>query len=311
MRETIFYKSGCVAAIFVFSTLFLSCGEDDRETFTKGKLTVISSEDIFPVFDKEVAEFQRIYEKAKIVHYSATAREAIVHLLNDSVKVIACSRDLNDEEKAVIAKDNLNVESHMVAYDCVVVFVNEKNSLARCTVAQLKDILLGNIRSWRELGDKKNGGSIVVAMGDANSGVQEYIKNRVAGGVKLAPVVYPCSTSARVISFVQNNANAIGFVGMSWAEKTPVHTRILDIGDPAFTRDSTSKELEYFSPIQAYVYRNYYPLRRSLYLFSKNIGSGVGAGLITFIATSQGQKIFLTNGLVPAKVPVKLVQLTQ
>ena len=103
--------------------------------------------------------------------------------------------------------------------------------------------------------------------------------------------------------------NAIGFVSQSWVSSTPAKTRILDIGDPNFTRDSASTTLEYFPPLQAHVYRGYYPLSRTLYLFSRNAGTGVGIGFTAFVTGAEGQKLFLKNGLVPATMPVRLIQL--
>jgi phosphate transport system substrate-binding protein len=66
--------------------------------------------------------------------------------------------------------------------------------------------------------------------------------------------------------------------------------------------------LEYFPPLQAHVYRGYYPLTRTLYLFSRNAGNGVGIGLTAFMTGVEGQKLFKENGLVPATMPVRLVQ---
>jgi phosphate transport system substrate-binding protein len=270
---------------------------------------MISSEDIFPVIDKEVKEFELMYEQAHITHLQSTTRDAIVQLLNDSVKLITSPRQLNDEENEVIKKYKLEVDTFKIAYDAVLVLVNEKNSLTRFTVEELRGILLGKVTKWRELGEKNNVGRIVVALGEPNTGMYEYIKKRIAGSQPLADVVVPCTTTIDVIAYVSGHSNAIGFVSQGWISKTPPKTRIADIGDPAYRRDSTSTTLEYFPPLQAHVYRNYYPLRRTLYIFSRNVGTGVGIGFAAFVTGAQGQKLFLKNGLVPATMPVRLVQL--
>jgi len=168
--------------------------------------------------------------------------------------------------------------------------------------------LLGKVKTWRAVGEKKIAGRIVVALGGANSGMYEFVKRRITNFQPFADVVYPCSTTTQVISFIAAHNNAIGFVSQSWVTSTPAKTRILDIGDPNFTRDSTSTTLEYFPPLQAHVYRGYYPLTRTLYLFSRNAGNGVGIGLTAFMTGVEGQKLFKENGLVPATMPVRLVQ---
>ena len=297
----------CISLILFFA--WAGCQDDSRDLPTRGKLTMISSEDIFPVIDKEVKEFERMYEKAHITHLQSTTRDAIVQLLNDSVKVVTSPRQLNDEEKEVIKKYTLEVDTFKIAYDAALVLVNEKNSLTRFTVEELRGILLGKFTQWRALGERNTLGRIVVALGEPNTGMYEYVARRIAGSQPLADVVVPCATTTDVIAYVAGHTNAIGFVSQAWVSETPPKTRIADIGDPAFKRDSTSTTLEYFPPLQAHVYRNYYPLRRTLYIFSRNAGTGVGIGFSAFVTGAQGQKLFLKNGLVPATMPVRLVQL--
>jgi phosphate transport system substrate-binding protein len=307
-------KTASFHSLVLFLSLLLlftwtGCHDDTRELPTRGRLVMISSEDIFPAIDNEVKEFESMYEQAHIMHLQSTTRDAVVQLLNDSVKVITSPRRLNDEEKEVIKKYKLEVDTFKIAYDAALVIVNEKNSLTRIKVEELKDILLGKVKTWSQAGDKKNSARIVVALGGPNSGMYEYVKQRVTNFQPFADVIYPCSTTTHVISYVAGHSNAIGFVSQSWASSTPPKTRILEIGDPYFTRDSASTTLEYFAPLQAHVYRNYYPLRRTLYLFSKNAGTGVGVGFTAFVTGAQGQKLFLKNGLVPATMPVRLIQL--
>ena len=307
-------KTASFHRLFLYFSLFFfvcwaGCQDDTRDLPTRGRLTLISSEDVFPAVDAEVKEFESMYQQAHITHLQSSARDAIVQMLNDSVKVVVSPRPLNEEEIGVIRKYKLEVDTFKVAYDAALVLVNEKSSLKQITVAELRDVLLGNKRTWRELGDRKTPGNVVVALGDPNTGMYEYIQHRLVDSQPFAGVVFPCSTTTEVISYVAAHTNAIGFVAQAWVSSTPPKTRILDVGDPNFRRDSTSTTLEYFPPLQAHVYRNYYPLRRTLYLFSKNAGTGVGIGFAAFVTGGQGQKIFLKNGLVPATMPVRLIQL--
>ena len=52
----------------------------------------------------------------------------------------------------------------------------------------------------------------------------------------------------------------------------------------------------------------YYPLCRELYVISREGRTGLGTGFASFVAGDNGQRIFLKAGLVPATVPVRLVQ---
>ncbi len=294
------------ALLFVFGS---GCQESQKDLPTRGHVTMIASDDIYPVIRKEVDEFQGSYEKAHVTLLQSSTRDAIVQLLNDSVKVIAIARDLNDEERSVIKKYSLDVETYKVAYDGAIVLVNEQNALTEITVEQLKEILLGTLKVWSDVGVKRNSNRIIVAMGGPNSGMYEYINSRITEGKPFAPVVMPCESNEKVIEYVEQHANAIGFVAQAWVDNTPPKTRIVAVGDPKFTRDSTSTKLEYFPPLQAHIYRDYYPLRRTIYIFRNDKTTGVSLGITAFIASAPGQKLFLSSGLVPATMPVRLVHI--
>ena len=307
-------RNSCVSfvgslLIIISAVVLSSCSSEKRETLTSGSLTMITSEDVFPVIDIQVKDFQRFYEQVKIDNRSATSREAIVELLNDSIKLIVCARELNEEERRVIAQNELEVDSLKIAYDGVAVIVNKKNSLAKLDIGELHNILTGKIQRWSTVKGSSLSSTVIVAMGDPNSGVHEFIKKRVLGNESLTQAFYPCSTSAEVLSIVQQRPNVIGFIGTSWLSSISENITVLEIGDPNGKHDSTAIKMEYFLPHQAYIYQGYYPLTRAIYIYSHNVGKGVGLGFTTFAASADGQKIIVSNGLVPATMPVRLVQL--
>lgn len=301
-----------IPTLISFIALAVSaCQEQQRESPTSGALTIITSEDLYPVIDLQVKDFTRVYEQTTIAHLSSSTRDAIVQLLNDSVKLIVCPREFNDEEKKVIADNALDVGTTKIAYDGIAVIVNEKNPITRITVEELRRILTGERKRWSDVKSSNLSSAIIIAMGDVNSGVHEYITKRIVGSSELATTVLPCPTTREVITEVNNRPNAIGFVGISWLKESTKNIRVLDVGDPNYKRDSASTVLEYFPPHQAHIHRNYYPLTRSIYIYTHNAGKGVALGFTSFAAGTEGQKIIVKNGLVPATMPVRLVQLNQ
>jgi len=270
---------------------------------------MMTSEDVFPVINIQVGDFQRMYDEVKIKNFSVSTREAVVHLINDSVPLIVCARELNDEEKNVIAKNQLEVDSTKIAYDGVAVIVNQKNSLTKLTTDELSELLSGAKARWSQMQGSGLSSAVVVAMGDPNSGVAEFVKSRLVKNGVMTANVFPCSTSSEVLSVVSERPNAIGFVSIAWLENMPKNITVVEIGDPNFRRDSTVTAMEYFLPHQAHIYRKYYPLSRTIYIYSHNVGKGVGLGFTSFAASSDGQKIIVSNRLVPATMPVRLVQL--
>jgi phosphate transport system substrate-binding protein len=301
---------GIVLAVFI-SLFVLSCNTEVQESPTRGRLTMISSEDVYPVIDLQVQDFTRIYTETSITHLSSSTRDAIVQLLNDSVKLIVSPREFNDEETKVIRDNDLDVTTTKIAYDAVVVIVHRNNAVSKISIATLRNIVTGKTQRWSEVPGSSLASAIVIGLGEPNSGVHEYVKGRIAGNASFATTLFPCSSTPEVLSFVRDHPNAIGFAPVAWLTGLSDTVKVLEVGDPEFKSDSTVTELEYFAPHQAHIYRNYYPLSRSVYLFTHNEGRGVARGFAAFAAGADGQKIIVKNGLVPATMPVRLVQLQQ
>jgi phosphate transport system substrate-binding protein len=291
------------------SIILFSCSGEKRETLTSGSIAMMTSEDVYPVINIQVGDFQRMYEEVKIKNFSVSTREAIVHMLSDSIKLIVCGGEFSDEEKTAIIKNGFEVDSTKIAYDGIAVIVNEKNPLTQLTTIELKDLLSGVKDRWSKVNGSTLSSAVVVAIGDPNSGTFKYMKTWMGNNAKFSANVLPCSTSSEVMSVVSDRPNAIGFVGISWLAAMPKNIRVLELGDPQFRRDSTATAMEFFTPHQANIYRRYYPLSRTVYIYSHNVGKGVGMGFTSFAASSDGQKIIVSNGLVPATMPVRLVQL--
>lgn len=85
-------KSSIPTLIYILVIALSACQEERRESPTRGNLTIITSEDLYPIIDLQVKDFSRVYEEVKITHLSSSTRDAIVQLLNDSVKLIVRDR---------------------------------------------------------------------------------------------------------------------------------------------------------------------------------------------------------------------------
>ena len=78
----------------------------------------------------------------------------------------------------------------------------------------------------------------------------------------------------------------------------------------ALTERATTLPGQYYTPAQAYVFLQYYKFIAPVYIYSREIDRSVGLGFISFVSSAPGQKIIQEGGLVPARMPVRIVQLT-
>ncbi|MDA0986962.1 MAG: substrate-binding domain-containing protein [Bacteroidetes bacterium] len=287
----------------IFTFLFFNCEYKPSIHPTRGKTHVLISEDISPVFIKQINEFERYYSEAKISYGICSAREAVVQLLNDSVKLIAIPRELNQDEWEVVKKYNLYIDTFNIAFDGVVVIQNKFQNKTEYSTDDLKEILNGQKQNWSD------GSKLIVAMENQNSGVYNFLTKNFLQKNKIGAIIYPCSTSTQVVDIVEKNKSVLGFIASSWNKDFQNNIKIVSIGDKNFQRDTTGK-MEYFEPHPAHIYRNYYPLKRKIYLVGRSLSGGVEDGFITFVSSVNGQKIFVNNNLVPATMPVRLISLT-
>jgi len=65
----------------------------------------------------------------------------------------------------------------------------------------------------------------------------------------------------------------------------------------------------YYRPQQGFIYNKSYPFVREVYLISRETFVGLGSGFINWACGEQGQRIVLKSGLVPATMPIRLVQI--
>lgn len=304
------------SSVLLFTLIFLtlvglSCAPDEGESPTRGKLLVVTAESVSPAVKEIVEEFNRTYPNAHVSLVVSSSREAIVKLLNNEVKVAVVGRGLNSEEQDVVEKYNLYLDTFKVAYDGIAVLVHPSNPIDHLSLRELQQIITGKVKTWRELSPRgRRSPEILLAIGGPNFSIHEILRNTLANNEPLTTNLYPCSTSTQVLQLTRERPEAIGFVGSNWIQGDPPGVKILELGSDEYITEAVGTGVKYFAPHPAHVYREYYPLRRTIYILSREKGYGLAAGFIRYMTGPEGQRIFKDNGLVPATMPVRLVPFT-
>lgn len=300
-----------LAAALATVSAFPGCSGKESDTPTKGHTTVAVCEEVLPLMREEEARFEELYPDARVDLRPQSAREAIAALFNrgtDSVAVVVSSRALNAEETAARKAANLEVTEFRIAIDALAIIVNTANDVTGLTVPQLDSIFTGRVMDWGLLGWKKSPGKIAVCVPDRNMASYEVFSARVLGGREFVSPAAVAAKSPDMIAAVARDPAAIGIVGLNWMKSPPAGVRIIDLSDPA-APESLGIAGKYFSPHQAYVYKGFYPLVRNVYIYITPDSYGVSSGFTSFITSAAGQKIVQNQGLVPATMPVRLVEL--
>ena len=285
-----------------------------KESPTSGALGVYVSDSHVSLAKKEADLFASLYPDARITLYGASTRECLVHLINDSVRMVLTDRPLNKEELQIIDKADpkLKLDSLKVAFDAQALLVNRVNDLEDLTMADFTAIIDQEITNWQQLPASGLAGPLHLVTTGKNSGAYELLKYHfLRRSEDFVPSVI-AANQAEVVKYVATHAQALGIASLaafkedtlkSLTEETDGMVRPLAFVMPDSSGAPARQKLH-----QGNVYLKKYPLHYPLYVYF-NRKSLLAAGFCSFIASSPGQKIILNSGLVPATMPIRLVQL--
>ena len=100
--------------------------------------------------------------------------------------------------------------------DGLCIAVNSSNKLKKITKAQVKDIFLGNTRSWDAISGSGLTGTIAPFGRDSAGGTYQFFRDGVLDGSTQNSVVTALQTDGEVKTGVVNNANGISYSGLGW-----------------------------------------------------------------------------------------------
>lgn len=293
--------------------LFSACNskvEESLDSPTSGTISVSVDETIAPVMTSEIDTFTKLYVDTKINASFIPQNEAFINLLNNKSRVIFTARPLNNEELKFYKKLEIVPHVEKICYDAVVLISNKTNVDTNFTIDQVKSILTKNVKNWNELNIKNNTLPIDVVFDNANSSTFLYLEKRL--GINISKNLYALKDNKKVIEYVKKNKNAIGIIGLNWISDYDDQNTVnfvKDINIVGIKSDLPNSDPKmYYKPYQAYIALKQYPLFREIYAITGEARTGLGTGLMSFIAGEKGQRIFLKAGLVPATMPIRLIE---
>ncbi len=270
----------------------------------RGKQTLYLEESYKPLFETSIYTFESQFPKANIVPEYCTQEEAIRAIFEKKTNTICIARDLNKQEKANLKKANIEVRSTKIAYDAVTLLVHPDNSDSVLTVEQLKQILKGEITTW------KNGLPINVVFDNVNSANFQYL-HTLSGKGSLPANVFAVKSNLDVIKYVKEHPSALGIIGVNWIsdedDQAVVEYRkglkVLAVGKTA--------NGPFFQPYQSYIHTKEYPFTREVWLINKGSRSGLNTGFVNWMQGEHGQLIIQKSALIPANAVVRLIQMSE
>jgi phosphate transport system substrate-binding protein len=281
-----------------------------KETPTRGNIKITVDESFQPLIDTEVFTFSHLYENAKITPQYKPEYDVINDFMNDSVKVIVTSKKLTDYQVQFL-RDTLTIaRTSTYAYDALAIVSNRENKDTLLRYNAIKDLFLGKITRWKDINPKSKLGEIRVIFDNTKSGNIRYFKELFEIKDSLGKNFFAVNNNAEVINFVSRNPDALGIVSVNWISDRDdsLSMSFIDKINVVAISQQYINDGSYYRPYQGSIYEKSYPFVREIYLISRETFAGLGSGFINWACGEQGQRIVLKSGLVPATMPIRLVQ---
>jgi len=288
--------------LIVFLLTLIGCNNSNTptDTPTTGEITISVDETIEPLIDSEINTFNKIYRYAKVkVNYKSEA-EAFNDLINGKTRLIIVSRKLNKDEHKVFAEWEIVPKVTKIAYDAVALIGSKDLKDSTLTINDIKMLLTGKATA-----SFKNTRMVF----DNSSSSTVFFLKQKTGITDLSKQCFAFNSNKAVIDYLSKNNNSIGVIGVNWISDADDSTHLSFLKSVKVLEIANNEYSDYYKPYQAYIALKAYPLWREIYIISKEAYTGLGTGFTAFIASDRGLRIILKFGLVPATMPVRLVEL--
>ena len=246
------------------------------------KLHIEGSTTVGPIADGFTEVFKDMYPDVTITVNKSGSGTGAAALIDSRCDIATMSRFMKEQEfKDAVAKGVLPV-AHVVAMDGVCIVVHPSNPISALTTEQVRDIYLGKIKNWNQLGGPSV--PIVAISRDTSSGTYETFESFVMKGQKMDSSVEYVSTNPQAFARVKNTIGAVGYVGFGFVQT----------GVKAVTLNGVK-------PSRQTILSGKYPASRPLFMFTNGypeLGS-IAHKFVTFHLTERGQEVVEDKGFVP------------
>lgn len=334
-------KMNFIIAYILLITLFLnSCDRRTirTDTLTSGVAEIAVDECLAPIIEEEINVFEALNKDAAIIPTYASNYTVYDLLMKDSLRLIIGTRELSANEINVIKERNQRVRIQKIAIDGIALIVNKSNMDSLITIKNLKDVITGKIRTWKEIDPQSKLGNISVVFDSPNSSTVKYINDSICSGEQMSDNVKAIlpdvettdirdnMPNRKVIEYVAANPNAMGIIGVNWISNPSDSTNLSFIDRIKVIAVSRAEQARPENSFRPFPYQlaleqawrensklnpeRGYPLTRDIYMIITDASGGLTSGFVNFVAGDRGQRIILKAGLLPANRPWRLVNVT-
>ncbi|MGR6835608.1 phosphate ABC transporter substrate-binding protein [Syntrophomonas erecta] len=262
-----------MAAIVVIGGCGQANSDDQRQAGTQlsGTLNIAGSTSVQPFSEVLAEEFMSRHSGVQVNVQGGGSTQGITAAVSGAADIGAASRELKDEEIAQ------GVIGYAIALDGIGVVVNPANKVEGLTAEQVKNIYLGNIKNWKDVGGKD--APITVVTREESSGTRDAFLNIIMGKENIINSAIVQNSTGAVRTTVSGDRNAIGYISLATVTD---EVKLLNI-------DGVAASIEN-------VKNGSYKLQRPFNYVTKGEADSLAKAFIDFVLSDEGQKIIEEEG---------------
>ncbi|MBN8823072.1 MAG: substrate-binding domain-containing protein [Spirosoma sp.] len=282
---------------------------------SRGEIVIAADESFQPLVMQLTSAYSGIYPDAHFKVVYRPEQEAINMMLKDSARLVFATRSLKSNEQAVLKQRKIKGATEKIATDGVALIINKANTDSLITMNELQGIFSGQTKQWSQLKGGNQSAPITLVFDNNNSSNLEFVLNTFNVKDVKNLRIFTTHSNREVIDFVRKNPSALGFIGVNWISDSdePLSVelardlRVMGVS----SKPNPTKRDDYFQPFQEDLGMQRYPLRRPVYILSRETHPGLGGGLINYITRDAGSLIIRKLGLWPRMPYDRIINLTK
>ena len=290
-------------------------GKPPLDNPSRGTITIAADESFLPLVTQLTSAYSGIYPNVRFNVVFKPEQEAINMMLRDSARLVFATRKLTKNERLALDEQKVKGATEKIATDGVALIINRANTDSLITMDELRAVFSGRIKQWSQLRSGNQRGPITLVFDNNNSSNLDYILDTLNVTDVKNLRIFTTKSNREVIDFVRKNPSALGFIGVNWLSDgdEPLSVdlardlRVVGVSN----KTNPVGRSDYFQPFQEDLGMQRYPLRRPVYILSRETHPGLGGGLINYIARDAGSLIVHKLGLWPAVRYNREVNLTK
>ena len=292
-------KMFVVITMLLFAAIvFTGCKK--KEEVEKSVVSVKGSDTMVNLSQKWAETFMQKNVNASIQVTGGGSGTGIAALLNGTMDIANASRELKSKEYDKAKELGISPKEFKVALDGIAVIVHMNNPIDVLTVDQVRDLFIGKIKNWKELGGSDS--PITLYGRENSSGTYEFFKEKVLGKDErgetrdFATTTQVLQGTAALGEAVARDTKAVGYGGVGYfAARTDVKIlKIKENSEAAAIAPATGGIVNYEA-----IWSGDYSISRYLYCYTNGTPEKKIQDFLDFILSSEGQDLVKQMEYIP------------